>query len=80
MTAERFIECPVCHGEGELCIECEGEGRVSLHRGDPLSILRELRAHPLVAATAGDDEINGGDAVDALCEIREALDAALKGR
>lgn len=46
---------------------------------DPWAVLRVLRALPLVAATARDEEINGGDAVDALCEVRELLDAALAG-
>lgn len=36
-------------------------------------------AADLVAATEGDEDINGGDAVDALCEVRELLDAALAG-
>lgn len=44
---------------------------------DPWAVLRALRALPLVATTEGDEEINGGDAVEALCEVRELLDAAL---
>jgi len=44
---------------------------------DPWAVLRALRALPLVAATEGDEEINGGDAVEELARVRELLDAAL---
>jgi hypothetical protein len=44
---------------------------------DPWEVLREIRTRYLVDATAGDDDINGGDAVDELCAIREIIDRAL---
>ena len=47
---------------------------------DPWAVLRAIRAMPLVAATEGDDEINGGDAVDELAAIRELLDEVLGER
>ena len=46
---------------------------------DPWAVLRALRALLLVAATTTDEEINGGDAVEALCEVRPVLDAVLAG-
>ena len=45
---------------------------------DPWAVLRALRALPRVAATAGDDDISGADAVDALAAIRVLLDGALE--
>ena len=44
---------------------------------DPWEVLRALRALPLVAATAGDEDINGANAEDELAAIRELLDDAL---
>ncbi|MDO9016116.1 MAG: hypothetical protein Q8S73_12630 [Deltaproteobacteria bacterium] len=44
---------------------------------DPWAVLRRLRALPLVDATTRDEDINGGDAVETLCEVRQLLDTAL---
>jgi hypothetical protein len=44
---------------------------------DPWEVLRSLRAHPFIEATTTDDDINGGDAVDVLGELRATLDDAL---
>lgn len=44
---------------------------------DPRAVLRALRALPLVAATEGDKDINGGDAVEELARVREIIDEAL---
>lgn len=44
---------------------------------DPWEVLRRLRALRLVDATTRDEDINGGDAVEALCDVRAQLDAAL---
>ena len=79
MHVDLSIECPICHGEGDLCYVCEGEGRVPLRRGDPWAILRRLRAHPCVEAVdpEREDVVGGADAIDALVELREMLDAAL---
>jgi|GEM_PF-3081972 len=44
---------------------------------DPWAVLRRLRVLPLVEATTRDEDINGGDAVEALCDVRELLDEAL---
>lgn len=44
---------------------------------DPWAVLRRLRALPLVEATTRDEDINGGDAVEALCDVRALLDEAL---
>ena len=77
------VPCPVCRGEepGGLCVRCEGEGWVELSRGDAREVLKLLRAHPLIEAAdpESDEEINGCDAIDALVELREMLDAALAG-
>lgn len=45
---------------------------------DPWEALRRLRALPLVDATTCDEDINGGDAVEALCDVRGLLDEALR--
>lgn len=45
---------------------------------DPWAVLRRLRALPLVEATIRDEDINGGDAVEALCDVRAQLDEALR--
>ena len=44
---------------------------------DPWEVLRRIRALPLVAATDGDEPINGGDAVEELTTVRELIDEAL---
>lgn len=44
---------------------------------DPWAVLQSLRERPLIRATEGDEEINGGDAVDELGAIRAMLDDAL---
>lgn len=44
---------------------------------DPWEVLRRLRALPLVDATTRDEGINGGDAVEALCDVRAQLDEVL---
>jgi len=45
---------------------------------DPWAVLRRLRALPRVDATTRDEDINGGDAVEALCDLRAQLDEALR--
>lgn len=89
------ITCPECENgqiQGDECWRCEGDGRVPLEDDsapssrarqppvDPWVVLRALRARPLVQATTRDEPINGSDAVDELCAIRAALDAALNAR
>ena len=71
------VVCPVCRGENEgLCIRCEGRGVVELAEGDARAVLLAVRAHPMLVATEGDEEMSGSEAINALCEIRAALDAA----
>jgi len=77
------VPCPVCKGEepGGLCVRCEGDGWVELRQGDAREVLKLMRAHPLIEAAdpESDEPISGCDAVDALCELRAMLDAALAG-
>ena len=76
------VVCPVCRNAepGAVCIKCEGEGFVSLSEGDARDVLAFVRGHPILEAAdpESDEPISGCDAVDALCELRAILDAALE--
>lgn len=47
---------------------------------DPWAVLRQIQRLPLLSATRGDDDINGGDAVDELAVIRQIVDQAIQNR